>query len=93
MEDFTNYDIAKLLISAHLSALTSKEIQSLIPSNIDITNRVLVQRTLRHILIPQYASNPRYKLYFSALSRAQVARLLQIPTKELTHDLYTTITA
>lgn len=90
-EDFTNYEIASLLVSAHIAALTSKDIVTLLPTVNDFSNRKYIDRLLRSVLVPKYSRDPKYNRWFLQLTRRDVARLLKIPVKELTADTYSYI--
>lgn len=90
-EDFTNYDIASLLLSAHIAALTPKEKLALLPTVTDFSNRKYIDRLLRNVLVPTYSRDPKYNRWFLELQRKDVARLLKIPVRELSATLYQSI--
>ena len=82
-----NYEVAKLLTTSYVAAMTPNRIKEILPSTIDITNRKAVQRFLRLEVIKQLLSTA-HKRWFKDLTIQQVARLLDVPKHYVTKEDY-----
>ena len=74
----TNYEIAKVFVTSYVGAMTSTQIQEIVPKTIDITNRKAVQRFLRLEVIKELLQT-KHSIYFKDLTLIQVSRLLDLP--------------
>ena len=82
-----NYEVAKLLTTSYVAAMTTNRIKEILPSTIDITNRKVVQRFLRLEVIKELLSTA-HKQWFKDLTIQQVARLLDVPKHYVTKEDY-----
>ena len=82
-----NYEVAKLLTTSYIAAMTPNRIKEILPSTIDITNRKVVQRFLRLEVIKELLSTA-HKQWFKDLTIQQVARLLDVPKHYVTKEDY-----
>ena len=82
-----NYEVAKLLTTSYVAAMTPNRIKEILPPTIDITNRKAVQRFLRSEVIKELLSTA-HKQWFKDLTIQQVSRLLDVPKHYVTKEDY-----
>ena len=73
-----NYEVAKLLVTSHISITKGDVLKEIIPPSINITNRKDVDTYLRQHYLDYYLTT-KHAHYFQELTRKELSQLLKLP--------------